>query len=164
MSHETLLEGLRLGPALLREFVQAIPPEAMERRRGEGFWTLREHLEHLVEVQAMLYGRLERFLREERPEITPYIPPREPQSASGPPRERRKSPEELLELFERWRLRQIDLIGSAAPEIWQRRALHPEYEHYGFEILARHILLHDASHMYRMEELWLLTDKSLAEP
>jgi uncharacterized damage-inducible protein DinB len=159
MSHEILLEGLRLGPGLLRELVQAIPPEALERRRGEGFWTLREHLEHLVAVQPMLYGRLESFLREERPEITPYVPGRDEEPVSR----RQKSPEELLELFERWRLRQIDLIQSASPEIWQRRALHPEYESYSFEILVRHILLHDGSHLYRMEELWLMTDKALAE-
>jgi hypothetical protein len=112
-----------------------------------------------VAVQPILYGRLEGFLREEQPEITPYVPPKEP--GSGAPRP--KSTEELLELFERWRLRQIDLIGSAAPEVWNRRAVHPEYESYSFEILVRHIVLHDHTHMYRMEELWLLTDKALAE-
>lgn len=158
MRHQDVLEGLRLGPRLLRELVQAIPPEALERRRGEGFWTLREHLEHLVEVQPMLYGRLERFLSEERPQITPYVP--------GPEREPRegqqKPPGELLELFERWRLRQSELIGSAPAQTWTRQADHPEYERYGFEILVRHILLHDYTHMYRMEELWLMSDKALA--
>lgn len=159
MSHETLLEALRLGPALLRELVGAIPPEALERRRGEGFWTLREHLEHLVAVQPMLYGRLDLFLREEHPRITPYAPGQdEPPSA-----ERRKSAEELMELFERWRLRQTDLIRSAPPEVWRRQAAHPEYESYDFEILVRHIALHDGTHLYRMEELWLLADEALSK-
>jgi len=168
MSQEILLQALALGPGLLRALIQAIPPEALERRRGEGSWTLREHLEHLTATQPMLYGRLDRFLREERPEITPYVPaaPATPVApdvpGEDPAARRRKPPEQLLELFERWRLRQIDLIRSAAPEIWQRRALHPEYEDYGFEILVRHIALHDGTHLYRMEELWLMTDSALA--
>ena len=33
---------------------------------------------------------------------------------------------------------------------------------YDFEILVRHIALHDGTHLYRMEELWLMTDQALA--
>ncbi len=57
-----LLDGLSQAVTILSEFVATIPPEKMDRRRGESFWTLNEHVSHLADVQPMLLERLQRFV------------------------------------------------------------------------------------------------------
>ncbi len=69
-----LLDGLERSGRILSEFVRTIPAEKMNLRRGEGFWTIAEHVCHLAQVQPMLLERLQRFLNEDRPEFVPYIP------------------------------------------------------------------------------------------
>lgn len=39
----------------------------------------------------------------------------------------------------------------------------PEYALYSLFILARHILMHDHGHIYRMEERWLTRDAYLTK-
>jgi hypothetical protein len=48
-----LLEGLRRTPAILKEFVESIPEQKLNLRRGAGFWTIAEHVSHLAQVQQM---------------------------------------------------------------------------------------------------------------
>jgi hypothetical protein len=59
---KALLEGLRQTPAILSSFVSNIPEDKMDRRRGDGFWTIAEHISHLAQVQPMLIERIRRFL------------------------------------------------------------------------------------------------------
>jgi len=88
----------------------------------------------------MLYKRLELFLKQETSQIKPCIPNKEQQPASAPS----KSVQELFSTFAKWRDKQITLIESCNANIWKKKADHPEYDLYTFEILVRHILLHDA--------------------
>ncbi len=55
----------------------------------------------------------------------------------------------------------MELLSKLDKSVWEKTATHPEYEHYSLYILARHILIHDHWHMYRMEELWLTRDDYL---
>lgn len=153
-----LLAGLRTTPRILREFVRTIPQERLDLRRGEGFWTITEHILHLAQVQRMLLERFQRFLKEEHPVFIPFIPGKEEEKpvSPAPP-----DTDAALQQFEQYRGRQLDLLESADKEIWQRTASHPEYDQYSLYILARHVLMHDHWHMYRMEELWLTKDAYL---
>ncbi len=63
--------------------------------------------------------------------------------------------DELIERFTAIRKEQIDLIKKADSSVWKRQAKHPEYKKYDFDILVRHILVHDGLHFWRMEELWI---------
>jgi len=157
MSRRQLLEGLRLNPVILRDFVAAIPEPALERRRGESFWTIYEHLLHLVETQEVIHGRLELIRDQVRPVITPFVPREQPRPSGGG----RPGTNELVGQFARWRERQLQLIEAAPEELWAKPAEHLEYERYGFEILVRHILVHDGLHFARIEDLWLLKDEFL---
>lgn len=153
-----LIEGLRRTPRILSEFVKTIPDHKLQWRRGEDFWTVAEHVSHLAQVQPMLLERIQRFMSEERPEFVPYLP--------GDDEDEPDAPEPLdisdaLDQFERHRREQLSLLEDAAESIWQRHAIHPEYDRYTFYILIRHILMHDYWHMYRMEELWLTKDDYL---
>jgi uncharacterized damage-inducible protein DinB len=152
MRNSQLVEALKLNTDILKTFISSIPEDAMMNRRKD-FWTIYEHLVHLVETQALLHHRIELFINEESPVMTPYNPEGAPES------DEKKTAGELLEEFSNWRNKQVELIETCDDSTWDKMGEHPEYDSYSFETLVRHILLHDGYHMYRMEELWLLKDK-----
>jgi hypothetical protein len=157
MDRNALIEGLRLNVVILRDFIEAVPAERIDERRNEEYWTIREHVSHLALTQIMLCKRIELLMKEELAVIVPYVPEDKPgeHEPSGKPIR------ELLDLFARWREKQVRLIESCGNAVWARSAEHPEYRSYSFETLVRHILLHDSYHMNRVEELWLLKDEFL---
>lgn len=155
---EDLLDGLQHTPNLLSAMVASIPQSKLDRRRGQGFWTIAEHVSHLAQVQPMLLARLERFVHETHPEFVPYIPGQGDDSDGRPQRMQMDS---ALVQFKTIRDGQTALLAGIDVTVWQKAATHPEYEHYSLHILVRHILMHDFWHMYRMEELWLTRDSYL---
>jgi uncharacterized damage-inducible protein DinB len=154
-----LLDGLRRSGNILSEFVKTIPAAKMNLRRGDGFWTIAEHVSHLAQVQPMLLERLQRFMNEDRPEFVPYIPG-DGQAEAQPPHMELNA---ALEAFAIHRQKQLTLLQKANQTDWQKTGSHPEYELYSLYILVRHILMHDHWHMYRMEELWLTRDAYLTK-
>lgn len=155
-----LLEALQRTPKILTEFVKTIPKSKLDLRRGEGFWTIAEHISHLAQVQPMLLERLERFKNEGHPEFIPYLPGKEEEESETPSR---MSMESALDQFAEYRNRQIALLQKIDDITWKKTATHPEYESYSLYILTRHVLMHDYWHMYRMEELWLTKDAYLTK-
>lgn len=153
-----LLEGLRRTPKILSAFVHSIPAEKRDLCRGEGFWTVSEHVSHLAQVQPMLLNRFQRFMDEEQPEFVPYLPGQGEEEAETPPLMEINT---ALEQFVHYRQRELLLLDQADEATWQKRAIHPEYEVYSLYIMTRHVLMHDYWHMYRMEELWLTGDAFL---
>ena len=153
-----LLKGLERTGRILSEFVQGIPAEKMNLRRGEGFWTIAEHVSHLAQVQPMLLERIQRFRDEDHPEFVPYIPG---DGEDEPDTPVRMDLTVAMEQFAAVRSKQLTLLESADDHTWQKTATHPEYERYSLYILVRHIFMHDYWHMYRMEELWLTRDAYL---
>ena len=97
-------------------------------------------------------------MNEDSPEFVPYVPGGGKAEPETPPR---MSIESALDQFARNRASQLLLLESADDVVWKKRAIHPEYEEYSLYILARHVLMHDHWHMYRMEELWLTRDPYL---
>ena len=157
LDRDDIMEGLRRSGPILAALVNSIPAAQMNRRRGEGVWTIAEHAGHLAQVQPMLLERIQRFRNEAQPRFDPYIPgadTREDQPAV-------MARDEALEAFRRYREQQIVELAAADDATWEQTARHPEYAHYSLYILARHILMHDHWHMYRMEELWLTRDEYL---
>jgi hypothetical protein len=105
----------------------------------------------------MLLSRFQMFRDEEHPVIRPFLPGK-------------SDPEDDLTAmdwdsavadFSSLRGKMLELIGSFDEAVWGREASHPEYSRYTPYILARHVLMHDHWHMYRIEELWLTTDEYL---
>lgn len=155
-----LFECLKRSPAILSHFVRTIPVEKLDLRRGEGFWTIAEHISHLAQVQPMLLQRMERFLDEESPEFIPYLPGDDATEPETPPP---MSPDAALSQFTDYRSRQLRLLEGARETDWHKEGIHPEYEAYTLSIMTRHLLMHDHWHMYRMEELWLTRDAYLTK-
>lgn len=157
---EELVRTLEAAPAILADLVRQIPRKRLEVRRRPDFWTIRDHISHLAEVQPMLLGRLGRFRDEEAPSFIPYLP-----SDEDAPKEE-VAPLEVdaaLKAFAEGRRRQIELIATLPEEVWAKPGVHPEFELYTASILVRHIAMHDHWHMYRMEELWITRDEYLTE-
>jgi hypothetical protein len=155
-----LLEGLERSAGILSAFVRTIPADALHRRRNADCWTPAEHVSHLAQVQPMLLERLQRFRDEDHPVFVPYIPgegEEEPDKPAVVPIDA------ALEQFARYRVEQTDLLAAAGVATWEKSGAHPEFAHYSCYILARHILMHDHWHMYRMEELWLTRDDYLTQ-
>ena len=157
---QDLLDGLRRAPNILAALVKSIPADKLDVRRGEGFWTIAEHVSHLAQVQPMLLERFERFVNEDHPVFTPYIPGEDEEESEAPERMEMTA---ALEQFALYRQRQLALLAGADQRTWRKTAIHPEYDAYSFLILVRHLLLHDHWHMYRMEELWLTKEAYLTK-
>ena len=149
-----IIHGLRGVPGMLAELVAGIDAARLHERRAEGFWTIAEHAAHLAEVQPMLTKRLTRILTEDTPEFSPFIPNGGGSSVATPP----PDVDAALAAFARERATQTELLAAQDATAWQRLAVHPEYDQYGLYLLARHMLMHDHWHMYRIEELWLTRD------
>lgn len=158
MGIEIIAKGLGQTGIILSDFVNSMPEEDLERRRGDGFWTVADHARHLADVQPMLFERLRLFSEEEKPVFKPYIPSGDEVRPAEPIQ---FDLDVILEKFDTWREKQIELLKSLPDAVWERSAQHPEYTRYTPYILARHILMHDHWHMYRMEELWLTRDDYL---
>jgi len=152
-----LVAGLKRTPRIITGFVESIPREKRHQRRGDGFWTIAEHVSHLAQVQPMLLERLQRFIDEDRPAFIPYVPADYEEEGLPPEMEAA----EALKSFALSRDTQLAVLGKTDEGVWQKTGIHPEYEQYSFTILVRHILMHDYWHMYRMEELWLSRDAYL---
>ncbi|MBI5636692.1 MAG: DinB family protein [Nitrospinae bacterium] len=151
MEIKKVLNGLECSPALLRELVASVPAELLKEHRIAGKWCIHEHAVHLWKVQVMINGRLRRFMTEETPEFVPYFP-----GTSTPPDELLKLDlKESLKKFAAERKKFVGMLRQLAKKEWHKKAKHPEYDNYTPYIMARHLLLHDNVHMYRIEELWL---------
>lgn len=153
-----LLDALKGSIPIFENFLRSIPAADLDRRRGKEFWTLHEHAAHLAEVQPMGLGRMQRMLNEDVPEFVPYFPSDDEETEKPP----LPSVEKILIDYRAGREQQLKLLAGLSPEDWRRTAIHPEYTQYGLFIFARHILMHDHWHMYRMEELWLTRDEYLS--
>lgn len=152
-----ILRGLNDSHTILAAFVESIPKDALSIKRGEEFWSIAEHVAHLAEVQPMGLARINRILDEDTPEFVPYFPAEEEEAAPLP------TMEQALADFKSGRDAIIQRLSAASADDWKRTAIHPEYHQYGLHIFARHILMHDHWHMYRMEELWLTRDEYLKD-
>ncbi len=155
-----IIRGLEDSPIILKGLAEEISLEHLHVRRKQSFWSVAEHIVHLAEVQPMILERLQRIKKEEVAEFIPFIPGKQEQ----PPEENNAPsmtvPEAVL-AFASVRIEQVTLLKSLDAAGWAKQAVHPEYAKYGMAILARHILMHDHWHMYRVEELWLTHDEFL---
>ena len=159
MVRTELIQSLDNNIRILADFVRSVPSGRLHITRRDGCWSIYQHVHHLSEVQKVIHLRLGQFLADGPQTIVPINPDKATDSLADI-----SSPlESLLENFAAWRGKQLEIIRSAPDAIWTREIHHPEYEKYSFAIMVRHALLHDAFHMHRIEELWLLRDEYLTD-
>jgi len=150
------LETLRTLPEIVEPWFRAIPAARLDVRRKPEDWTLREHLYHVAGVQSMLLGRMVLLRDTPRPEVVPYFPQNEPALA-----ERFPSVDAAFAEYRTRRTEQLDLLHAVDDTVWNKPAIHPEYERYDLGLVVHHMVFHEYWHFYRMEELWLIRDEFL---
>jgi uncharacterized damage-inducible protein DinB len=152
---EVFLQTLRNNSQILEDFLTKMSSKEINYQIKD-FWTIRQHVEHLITTQKVILARIKQFLVEEQPIMKPFIP--ETVKEEDP-----KEISILINEFKDIRNQQITLIEKAEDRIWKRKGTHPQYKKYSFEILVRHAILHDGFHMWRMEELWIENENLIME-
>ncbi|MCI5082993.1 MAG: DinB family protein [Saprospiraceae bacterium] len=151
------LQQMAQAPDLLEELMAQIPVSLHKQRRIPGKWSIHEHACHLADVHEMLIQRFERFQQEERPIFQPFLPGKSVPDGHLLDMDLAKA----IAQFRLERSQLLQLLESFSAEDWATQATHPEYKQYSALILARHVVMHDHFHMYRIEELWLTADDYL---
>jgi hypothetical protein len=149
-----VIAALENAPAIIVPLVREVPSEVLKRRPAPGRWSAHEHACHLADVHALFFSRLEQFLSEVRPRITPF----DPATAQPDGSLLDVDLDDALERFAADRSRLVARLRELPPEIWERTAEHDEYSRYSVLIMFRHLALHDCLHAYRVEELLLKKD------
>lgn len=135
---------------ILRNFMREIPKQEHMEERRKGKWTIHENACHLAQAEKMINARFKKFKEEGKPNFQPYLP-----GTTTVQNLLDLDLEEQLLLFASTRNETVDLLKEFDESTWGKDAIHPEYRKYNARILARHTLMHDHFHMYRIEELWL---------
>jgi hypothetical protein len=154
---QDLINGMSTNKSILKNLISNIKKDEVNKKVKD-YWTIYEHVDHLVVTQKMLLGRIQQFIVEDKPTMKPYIPEEKPTVEDS-----KKTIDDLVKEFVKLRDMQLALIKKANRKIWQKEGIHPEYKKYGFEILIRHICLHDSFHMWRIEELWIEKEELIQE-
>jgi len=144
---KTILNALKETPRLLKELITEIDPELYKKKIVKGKWSIHEHATHVA--VGDIYGfqkRLEDFKQKEKPTFEPL---------SGDNFDKdffieldlNKSLNDFFEI----RQTTIELAKAFNENDWNKLAIHPEYKTYTPYIMLRHLLMHDHSHLYKIE-------------
>ena len=142
---------------MLKNLLSSIDESEFKIQRKSEKWSIHEHACHLVMVQPMIIERFKIFLNDPAPVIKPFIPGR-----TDPDGDLIKHDlASTVQRFSEYRIELINQVSGLDSRYWFKEAKHNEYKIYTPHILLRHALMHDHFHMYRIEQLWLTTDRFL---
>ncbi|HKI05530.1 MAG TPA: alpha/beta hydrolase-fold protein [Thermoanaerobaculia bacterium] len=159
---QPILTTLENAPALLVPLILEVPESLRKRRPRPEKWSAHEHFCHLAAQHPPMLERLGRMLTEESPLLVPLSPSPEDEAGAL----LTVDIQEAAERYTRQRAELVNLLRSLSPEGWERRGRHPQIDSYSIFRLARQIVLHEALHGYRIEELLFRKDwpEAPAEP
>lgn len=142
-------------PEVIENYFRQIPSNALDIKRNESAWTIREHLVHLLGVQEMLLSRMKKIIDEPSPAIEPYFPDKQSRNDTNTGIDF----EELFIEYKNYRAKEILLIIDLPDSILDKSASHREYINYTIRLMVNHMIYHEYWHMYRIEEIWLTRDE-----
>jgi predicted alpha/beta superfamily hydrolase len=143
-----VLVALDNAPALLVPLIRDVPSAWCKRRPLPHKWSAHEHFCHVAALESRFRARLEKMLAEDDPELEPFYPAPEDEAGGLLAIDLDKA----VERFTRERAELVARLRDLPLEAWERRGRHPEYALYTIFGLARHIVLHDSLHGYRIED------------
>ena len=143
-----IIEHLRRGPEMLRAVLADVPPADLKRRPSPERWSAHEHACHLSLMESLWAARVERILDEDVPIIRSY----EPDADEPADRLLGMDLETALNNYEVARKQLIERLASLSSNDWERRAVNTAHARYSLFLMCRHAALHDALHIYRIEE------------
>ncbi len=137
-------------PGVIEEYISQIPEEELDIKRNKNTWTIREHIYHIADVQALLLGRMKLIRDTAEPVIEPFFPEKETALS-----QKFDSIQDALSVYKKFRKKQLKLLKNCSKKILKKTAVHKEYKQYSIPIIVKHMLFHEYWHMYRIEEIWL---------
>lgn len=146
---ESILNALNETPRLLKELISEIEPALYKKEIQKGKWSIHEHATHIA--VADIYGfqkRLKDFATHENVVI-------EPLSGDNFDKDFFIKLDLNTALDEFFKIRQdtIALATTFNDADWNKLGEHPEYKIYTPYIMLRHLLMHDHSHLYKIEDM-----------
>jgi len=67
---EIFIDALETNSQILDDFIGKMNSEEISKRIND-FWTIYQHVEHLVVTQKVILNRLKQFIKEENPIMKP---------------------------------------------------------------------------------------------
>ena len=146
---QSILRALEETPRLLKELISEIDPKLYKKEIVKGKWSIHENATHIAVTDN--YGfqkRLEQFKIQDVPEIEPL---------SGDNFDeyffKDLDLDKSIKDFFQIRKATIELAKEFDENDWGKKAIHPEYKMYTPYIMMRHLLIHDHSHLYKIEDM-----------
>ncbi len=146
---EPILKALEETPRLLKELISEIDPELYKQEIIKGKWSIHENATHIAVGDT--YGfqkRLKDFKDKEKPLIEPL---------SGDNFDTdfflKLDLNQAIQDFYEVRQTTVALARKFDQKDWNKLAIHPEYKMYTPYIMLRHLLMHDHSHLYKIEDM-----------
>ena len=150
-SISAVIDALARAPDVVIPLVREVPASVLKRRPTPTKWSAHEHACHLAAVHGLFLQRLDVFLVEPSPVITPY----DPGTHDADDALLEEDLDRSLAAFVEDRARLVSRLRGLSTDVWSKTAEHGEYSHYSIFIMFRHLALHDFFHAYRIEELLL---------
>jgi DinB superfamily len=150
----TLISALENAPGIIIPLIREVPPQYLKRRPSPTKWSVHEHACHLSNSVGPFLARLDLMLSAPAPLIRSII--NSPEDESGALLN--VDLDERLDQYVRERAGLVNRLKELSVEDWQRTAEHEAFRHYSVWIMFRHLLTHEMSHAYRIEELLLKKD------
>jgi uncharacterized damage-inducible protein DinB len=112
----------------------------------DGGWSARENVAHLARHAHVFLGRLDRILREDRPDLGTYRPEKDPEW----PAWRAVPLDEALRRLRAARVQLLAWVDTLSETDAARVGVHPQFGQWDIQRWLEFFLLHEAHHLYFM--------------
>ena len=113
---------------------------------GDGGWSAKENVAHLARHAHLFLGRLDRILKEDRPDLGTYRPEQDPEW----PAWRALPLDEALRRLRAARRQLLAWVDALSEEQAGRIGVHPQFGEWEIGRWLEFFLLHEAHHLYYM--------------
>jgi uncharacterized damage-inducible protein DinB len=154
MKRDVMIAQLDEQVEYLRGLVAGLEEAQLARPPAPGKMSLKQVAVHLSHTNDLFAERLEQM-------VTLNEPPVKIIDAALEDLESYKKAEldDVMSHFARSRKLLLGRLAGLQPADWERRASHPEYHRYNVQMAVEHLLLHEAHHLYHMEQMRAAIDR-----
>jgi hypothetical protein len=130
----------------LKLFLEGRSAADAEIAPGDGGWSAKENVAHLARHAHVFLGRVDRILKEDRPDLGTYRPEKDPEW----PLWRALPLDEALRRLRAIRARLLAWVDALSEGQTGRVGVHPQFGEWNIEGWLEFFLLHEAHHLYFM--------------
>jgi uncharacterized damage-inducible protein DinB len=154
MKHSVLVAQLEEQVGYLIGLLAGLDEQQLARVPAPGKMSIKQTAAHLAHTNQAFFERLEQMLTLDQPPVK-IIDANLEDLESYKKIDLKRSMEELI----RARKRLTERLARLYPQDWERQASHPEYHNYNVQMAVEHLLLHEAHHLYQMEQIRAAIDR-----